>query len=109
MAVAEPKNDQPKEPTIDGITRVEFNSWKQSPVTQAYLKYLKEQAYDTKMAVMDGWAGGKIDLAGADEMRGRHNTFLLAAKPNFDAITTFYEERDAMKKEIERNDRDDSD
>ncbi len=89
-----------KKPTLpSGIGESEFNSWKQHPVTRAYLKYLSDKREDTRLAALDGWEGGKLSLALADEMRGVVNTLKLDSEPNFGEIVRFYDEIDKMKQE----------
>lgn len=89
--------DSKAEPTIDGIGRLEFNAWKQSPVTRAYLKYLAAMAEDRKLTALDAWEAGKLEQM-SDELRGSVNSLRIAAKPDFDAVITFYAEIDQMNK-----------
>ena len=95
-----PDDKKPPEPKIPGdIGASEFNSWKRHPVTVAYLNYLKAQREDVRLAALDGWEGGKLSLAVADEMRGCANTLKKDSEPDFAEIVTFYAEIDEMKKQ----------
>ena len=90
------------EPTIaGGIGETEFNTWKHHPVTRAYLKFLADKREDTRLAALDGWEGGKLSLALADEMRGVANTLKRNAEPDFEEIVKFYAEIEQTKQEMQ--------
>jgi hypothetical protein len=103
----EQKPDEPKPELPGGIGETEFNIWKHLPVTRAYLKYLADLSEDTKAAAVAGWIGGKLQIATADELRGRALTLSMAAAPDFAAIVGFYDELKTMEQaEQEANDPD---
>ncbi len=101
-----------KKPILPGgIGEIEFNAWKNHPVTRIYLKYLLDMRDDIKGAAILAWESGKLSLAVADEMRGAANYLKRVAEPEFDEVIRFYDEIDKMnqeKKDDERSDREPS-
>lgn len=85
-----------KEPTLKGIHKSAFNSWKHHPITKLFRDYLEKKRDDVKDGVFDAWAGGALDLSTEHEARGAFNTFNLVAEllgPDKDGNATFEEIR----------------
>ena len=100
-------DEEPKEEivTINGVSEVEFNSWKHNPVTKTYIQFLKDMSQDAKEAATLAWLGGHNEKAFTDEARGMANTYALAARPKFGVVVEFYQRRDeTLKQEAQAND-----
>lgn len=91
----------PAEPTVDGITSLDFRMWRQQPVTRMFLKYLADRRDDFVAGVMDQWLGGDLQLATEDETRGYAKCLREIGTTKHEHITHFYATREAALAQLQ--------
>lgn len=96
----------PKPIEVNGITAADYAHWLRAPVTKWFMAYLADWRGDVLAAAQADWLAGNLQIATADEIKGRANTLLELTTLPFDAVAAFYQQVD--QREQEANDGDDS-
>lgn len=81
-------------PLLSTISEQEYQQWRHSPITAAYLKFLKAQEDNFRQAAMDLWENGRLGQD-SDVLRGRVLTLAELAELSLETIQTFYQDEES--------------
>lgn len=88
---------------VDGIAEVDYQTWRHHPVTKVFIEYLRDYRQDLIEAATVQWLDGQLQIATADELRGRALAIDDIAELPFAAMIAFY---DNINKKREDQDED---
>lgn len=76
---------------VDGIAEQDYQTWRHHPVTKVYIEYLRDYRADLIEAAANQWLDGNLQIATADELRGRALAIGDMAELPFAAMIAFYD------------------
>ena len=78
------------DPLVGGISQYQWNYWHQHPCSLVLRKYLRDYAEAMKLALMQRWEQGALDLSTEHEIRSRIVQLAEIEKLRFEDVRQFY-------------------
>lgn len=79
-------------PTVNGLTKEDYQSWRHHPATKAFLRYLADAKKDLELAAVERWLAGTLTLSTENEIRARILLLDEMAGLEFEAMAQFYDD-----------------
>lgn len=76
---------------VSGIAEQDYQTWRHHPVTKVFIEYLRDYRADLIEAAAAQWLDGNLQIATADELRGRALAIGDIAELPFAAMIAFYQ------------------
>lgn len=88
---------------VDGIAEQDYQTWRHHPVTKVFIEYLRDYRQDLIEAATVQWLDGQLQIATADELRGRALAIDDIAELPFAAMIAFYDNINKKREDQEIN------
>ena len=88
--VPTPAPTQPPPPLLAELSQLEFNQWRQHPVTRLFHQFLADYQEALQVKLLASWRAGKLVLSTEGEARGRILACEEMRETHLDHVRHFY-------------------
>lgn len=78
-------------PLLDGISQEQWNYWHNHPCSRLQRKYLRDYAESLKIAVLQRWQAGELELSTEHEIKNRIVQCAEIEQLSFENLREFYD------------------